>query len=70
MTTETLDTRELKENAADLMAFIDQNWFTAPRAWPTVYVKDDTGRTFTRVSLVRETLSDGSFVHNLVLSGE
>lgn len=33
-----------------------------------VYVQDDEGRTFQYVKLIAETLTDGSVVHNLVLS--
>lgn len=68
MAKENLATMDLKHNAADLLAFIDSHWFTAPRAWPTVYVTDEAGRVFNTVSLIRETLSDGSHVLNLVLS--
>lgn len=71
MASEVLATADLKYHADTLRDFIEDDVLRIAlrRAiGGTVYVQDDAGRQFQRVSLVAETLSDGSVVHNLILS--
>ncbi|MDW9491711.1 hypothetical protein [Sinorhizobium meliloti] len=67
MSTEVIETEELEMDALTLMDFLNKT-IGEDESLVAVYVQDDTGRTFERVTLVRETLTDGSEVFNLVLS--
>lgn len=64
MTTETIVTAELERNAFDLWILLGENMDRAAE----IYVAGEAGEIFTRASLERRQLSDGSFVHNLVLT--
>lgn len=66
MSTKVINSKELRMDAMDLQSFLDEIF--EDRSLVAVYVQDDTGRTFERGQLVEETLTDGSVVHNLVLS--
>lgn len=50
--------------ADSLVRFVLDN----PRPGSVIYIEDTDGRVASRVSLVQETLSDGGFVYNLVIS--
>ena len=66
---EVIATEELEMDALTLGDFILQHIINDASDEKTVVnVEDDEGRIFSRVSLIRETLSDGSHVFNLVLS--
>ncbi|MDW9531915.1 hypothetical protein RWE87_13490 [Sinorhizobium meliloti] len=67
MSTEVIETEELEMDALTLMDFLNKT-IGEDESLVAVYVQDDTGRTFERVTLVKETLTDGSEVFNLVLS--
>jgi hypothetical protein len=59
----------LEMDAVSLRGFITKHIIDDPSdEKAVVYVQDDEGRIFDHVSLVCETLSDGSKVFNLVLS--
>jgi hypothetical protein len=66
MSTKVIRSKELKMDAMDLQAFLEEVF--EDQSLIAVYVQDDTGRTFERVRLEEETLTDGSKVHNIVLS--
>lgn len=67
MSKEVIETEELEMDALTLMDFLNKT-IGEDESLIAVYVQDDTGRTFERVTLVKETLTDGSDVFNLVLS--
>jgi hypothetical protein len=67
MSTKVILSKELKMDAMDLQAFLEEVF--EDQSLVAVYVQDDTGRTFERVHLEQVTLTDGSKVHNIVLSG-
>ncbi|MDX0267655.1 hypothetical protein GOC13_07400 [Sinorhizobium meliloti] len=67
MSKEVIETEELDMDALTLMDFLNRT-IGEDESLIAVYVQDDTGRTFERVTLVKETLTDGSDVFNLVLS--
>lgn len=64
-----IETEKLEMDALTLGDFIKRHIIDSKEDERTVVnVEDDEGRIFGTVSLVRETLSDGSHVYNLVLS--
>jgi hypothetical protein len=66
---EVIATEKLEMDALTLHAFIEEHIVNDyDDAKTVVNVEDDEGRHFIRVSLVKETLSDGGHVFNLVLS--
>ena len=78
MTKKTLVSDELGLGARELYCFLRDHVEDANTERPAAHseaidpciveVRDDTGRTFGRVALERETLTDGSHVYNLILS--
>lgn len=66
MSTRVIRSKELKMDAMDLQAFLEEVF--EDQSLIAVYVQDDTGRTFDRVRLEEQTLTDGSKVHNIVLT--
>lgn len=66
MKTETLASADLEMDALTLMDFLTTH-IGGNHDLVCVYVQDDEGRTFSKVRLVEETLTDGSTVHNLIL---
>lgn len=67
MTKRVIAESELEMDALTLADFLDEQ-ILRNHELTVVYVQDDAGRTFERVRLVEETLTDGSTVHNLILS--
>ncbi len=68
MTKRTIASAELKMDALSLGDFIGDEITNQDEVGPVVYVQDQDGRIFTKVRLIEETLTDGSKVHNLILS--
>jgi hypothetical protein len=67
MKTKVIASVELEMDALTLMDFLGDT-IGKDHDMVCVYVQDDEGRTFEKVKLVEETLTDGSKVHNLILS--
>lgn len=67
MSKKVIASASLEMDALSLMDFLDGH-IGGNADLIVVYVQDDEGRTFGSVKLVEETLTDGSKVHNLVLS--
>jgi hypothetical protein len=66
---ETVASEELEMDALTLGDFISTHIINDhDDAKTVVHVTDSQGRQFTRVSLIKEMLSDGSHVYDLVLS--
>lgn len=70
MTKEIIATKRLDMDALTLLHFLKSQADNSPDLdLSVVYIRDEHGRIFDQVSLVCETLTDGSQVHDLVLSG-
>lgn len=71
MTPETLMSYDFDEDAVGFAPFI-QGYFDGPYCGDefVVYVEDEQGRTAKNARFVRQTLTDGSTVTNLVITFE
>lgn len=67
MRTETIATYDFDTDAAGLAWFISATIRGLRDGTVDVYVRDQDGRDATRARIVRETLTDGSTVVNLVI---
>jgi hypothetical protein len=71
MTKEVVATEVLEMDALTLGDFVTTHITNDHSDDKTVvYVQDDEGRIFERVTLIKETLTDGSHVYNLILGNE
>ena len=67
--TKTVATYDFEEDAMGLGGFICEQMDVIPEeASPVVYVTDETGRAAVRAEWRRETLTDGSFVFELIIT--
>jgi hypothetical protein len=67
MSKKVLLSKDLEMDAMDLQSFLAEV-FDIGDDIVCVYVQDEEGRTFNHARLVQETLTDGSYVYNIVLS--